>query len=106
MTDTDSALWPRLERALEAPLTVAVATGATPERYIFWSLADEKGPAIWSKPLQGEKQPRLPHRPKALASVIAAWRQTQHSAPAAYRDVTLRGHALFALLQQLDLLEQ
>src|SRR5690606_20857853 len=103
------ALWQRLVTALAEPELHAVPDAN--ERFHAWfdPGGDGKPPAIWTKPLQGAKQVRLPHRREAFRTVYDFVEQGDFAKQggatpacdlvAACREITLRGHYLYSLMR-------
>lgn len=99
-------LWQAMTTALREPalLSVEGTPSERPERFHAWydRGGDGKPEAIWTKPFQGEKQVRLPHRYEDFAKVHQAVRQGTRD-PEALRQVALRGHYLYTLMRRFGL---
>lgn len=94
--------WRRLTAALSEPRLYTVEDGE--ERFHAWHDpgGDGKPEAIWTKPLQGAKQVRLPLRKENFALIDAAVRAGTRPDADACRDLTLRGHYIYTILQDAE----
>lgn len=101
------ALWQKMTQALREPELITVpeqAPGEQPERFHAWydPGGDGKPEAIWTKPFQGAKQVRLPHRREDFMKVYEAVQNGTRD-PDALREAALRGHYLWALMKRFGL---
>lgn len=98
-------MWRRLTDALREPALYQVE--GSDERFHAWYDAggDGKPESIWTKPLQGAKQVRLPQTEADYRSVFEAVRADDGSAvtPDHLREVTLRGHYLYTVMRHFGL---
>jgi len=96
--DTFPEMWHRLTQALVEPSLFTVP--GTDERFHAWYDAggDGKEPAVWTKPLQGAKQVRLPQHERDYRRVYEAARAGTCSTPTDAQKVTARGHYIYTVL--------
>ncbi len=100
-----AALWQRITAALREPALYHVE--GSDERFHAWYDAggDGKPESVWTKPLQGAKQVRLPQTEADYRKVFDAVRAQGDSIPAPerLREVTLRGHYLHTVMRHFGL---
>lgn len=96
-------LWRRITQGLSEPELFTVR--GSDERFHAWHDpgGDGKPEAIWTKPLQGDKQVRLSQREANYRAVYDAWQNGGSDDAASYREVTLRGHYIFTVMHAYGL---
>lgn len=96
------ALWQKIVEGLAEPLLLNLPDDAGEGgRFHAWHDlgGDGRPEAIWTKPLQGEKQIRLPQHKADYRKVYEAVRDGRCDGPRACREIASRGHYIYAVIR-------